>query len=87
MDPSKTIYIGSDQEGHPLKEELKEFFQSKGLKYLDIGLFNNDTANFSTIKSELNEKVKEENAIGVMLFGRQQLMVEDEKNEENSKKD
>lgn len=79
MDASKHIYLGSDEQGRSVKELLKEFFQSKGIKYLDIGLFNGDTAEFSKIKSELKEKVKEEDAIGIMLFGKQQLIIEDER--------
>lgn len=73
MDQSKIIYLASDRQNHTLKEQLKQIFQSQNIKYLDIGLFNGDTAEFSQIKLELEEKIKEEDGVGLLLFGKESL--------------
>jgi len=67
----QTVYLGGDMDSHEIKQLFKEFLTQKGVKFVDLGMFENDTTDFAIIKRELNEKVvSEQNPIGVLFFGK-----------------
>ena len=72
MDDSiKTIFLGGDELGRKVKDELKEFLESKGYKYVDLGLFEGDEIAFNRIIDEVGEKAGEhDDALGVIVFGK-----------------
>jgi len=68
---NQTVYIGGDASTHEMKKLFKEFLTSKGVKFVDLGLFENDTTDFAVIQRELDEKVaSEEGAIAMAMFGK-----------------
>ncbi len=67
---TQNVYIAGDADSHNLKQLFKDFLTQKGVKFVDLGLFENDATTFDTIKNELNEKVaQEQNPVGVLIFG------------------
>lgn len=71
---SQTIYLGGDNQGHALKQLLKEFLKEKGIAFVDLGKFENDATEFAIIKRELDEKLAmEKNPMGILIFGKQEL--------------
>ncbi len=71
MDANQTVYFGSDMDGHEMKKLFKDFLQEKGIKFVDLGLFEKDATDFSVIKRELWEKLAEqEGQLGVLIFGK-----------------
>lgn len=68
---NQTVYLGSDSDGHELKKLFKDFLQEKGIKAVDLGMFENDTTDFGIVKRELGEKLAEDpNPLGVLIFGK-----------------
>lgn len=66
----RTIYIGSDHAGYPLKEELKKHMTEKGVKFLDLGSFSMEAVDYPDIAREVCEKVVDEpNSFGVLVCG------------------
>lgn len=71
MAKKQTVYLGSDMDSHELKKLFKDFLKEKDISCVDLGMFENDTTGFDKIKSELVEKVlQEENPLGVLMFGK-----------------
>ena len=71
MDANKVVYLGGDADSHEVKQLFKDFLTEKGVKFVDLGMFANDTTDFAMIKRELNEKVvAEPNPVGVLIFGK-----------------
>lgn len=71
MSKKQTVYLGSDMDSHALKQLFKDFLKEKDIPFVDLGVFENDTTGFDKIKSELVEKVlQEENPQGVLMFGK-----------------
>lgn len=71
MDKNTTVYLGGDMDSHEIKQLFKDFLKEKGVKFVDLGMFENDTTNFETIKRELAEKIAvEEKPVGVLMFGK-----------------
>ena len=67
----QTVYLGGDAQSHELKQLLKDFLKEKGIKFVDLGVFENDTTEFDVIKRELSEKIAiEQNPMGLLLFGK-----------------
>ena len=67
----QTVYIGGDADSHELKKLFKEFLTTKAVKFVDLGMFDNDTTEFAIIKRELSEKVASEpNPVGILIFGK-----------------
>lgn len=68
---NQTVYIGGDMASHEIKKLFKEFLTTKGVKFVDLGVFENDTADFALIRRELDEKVASEaDPVGVLMFGK-----------------
>lgn len=68
---NQTVYFGCDMENHALKQMLKDFLKEKGIKFVDLGTFDNDPTQFPIIKRELSEKVAQEpNPVGILIFGK-----------------
>lgn len=66
----RTIYIGSDHAGYEMKESLKKYMTQKGVKFLDLGVFSNDSVDYPDIAREVCEKViDEKNSLGVLICG------------------
>lgn len=71
MDANKVVYLGGDADSHEVKQLFKDFLTEKGVKFVDLGMFANDTTDFATIKRELAEKITAEpNPVGVLIFGK-----------------
>jgi ribose 5-phosphate isomerase RpiB len=71
MTKKQTVYMGSDTDCHELKKLFKDFLKEKDIPFVDLGVFENDATSFDKIKSELGEKVlQEENPLGVLMFGK-----------------
>jgi len=65
-----TVYIGSDHAGYNLKEELKKYFEPKGVKLLDLGTFTTDSIDYPDIAREVSEKVLENpKSLGILICG------------------
>ena len=67
----KKIFLGSDDLADDFKDELKEFLENKGYKYVDLGLSEGDEIDFNTIIDEVGEKAGEhDDALGLIVFGK-----------------
>jgi ribose 5-phosphate isomerase RpiB len=67
----QTVYLGGDMDSHEIKQLFKDFLKEKGVKFVDLGMFDKDTTDFATIKRELGEKIESEaNPVGVLIFGK-----------------
>jgi|GEM_PF-4584496 len=65
------VYLGGDMDSHEIKQQFKDFLTQKGIKFVDLGMFENDPTDFAVIKRELNEKIQSEpNPVGVLIFGK-----------------
>ena len=66
-----TVYFGGDMDSHEIKQLFKDFLKEKGVKFVDLGMFEKDATDFSIIKRELSEKLAiEKDALGVLMFGK-----------------
>jgi len=45
------IALASDHAGFPLKEEVKKYFETKGIAYKDYGTYNEDSVDYPVIVS------------------------------------
>lgn len=87
-DNDRRIYIGGDQDGHKLREDILEFLKSKGWTCVDLGVFNGDETPYSRIEKEVNDRVnvEEVGSLGILVFGKHDREdKESEKPEESSK--
>jgi ribose 5-phosphate isomerase RpiB len=72
---NQTVYFGSDLEGHELKKLFKEFLQERAIKFVDLGIFENDDAAFAIVKREVGEKLTEqEGQLGVLIYGKKNIV-------------
>lgn len=63
------IVLGCDHGGFELKEKIKEYFNLKGLKYLDVGAFELDEEdNFPVYINKIIEKFKEDKNIKIIAL-------------------
>lgn len=51
------IAIGSDHAGYPLKEELKQFFDEKGIEYTDVGCYSAERFDYAVSAQKACDKV------------------------------
>jgi ribose 5-phosphate isomerase B len=52
-----TIVLASDHRGYQLKESLKKFLEEKGIEFLDVGTFSNDSVDYPDFAMLAAEKV------------------------------
>jgi ribose 5-phosphate isomerase B len=65
----KVIHIGSDHAGYKMKNDFKEYL-SKKYKVIDLGVFNEQSADYPDIAREVAEKVAERRgARGILICG------------------
>ena len=66
----KTIVIGSDHAGFPMKNVVIEAIQAKGFDVLDVGSYTDQPVDFPDIARDLCKKVLEGTAFrGIMVCG------------------
>jgi ribose 5-phosphate isomerase B len=66
----KTIVIGSDHAGFPMKSVVIEAIQAKGFEVLDVGSYTDQPVDFPDIARDLCKKVLEGTAFrGIMVCG------------------
>ncbi|MBU0982111.1 ribose 5-phosphate isomerase B [Patescibacteria group bacterium] len=64
------VFIGSDHAGCNLKEELKPHLKKFGLEVEDLGVFNQEKADYPDIAKAVAEKVaSNEGSRGVLICG------------------
>lgn len=52
------IAIGADHGGYKLKEEIKKYFEEKGIKYKDFGTYNEERTDYPIYAKKVAESVK-----------------------------
>lgn len=62
--------MGGDKGSYEMKAKLKKFFEQEGVEFVDLGVFNGDETEYKDIEREVAEKVHEEDAMGVLVFGK-----------------
>ena len=66
----KTIVIGSDHAGFPLKREIIDAIKDKGFEVVDVGSYNDQPVDFPDIGRALCKEILEGRAFrGVMVCG------------------
>lgn len=64
------IYLGADHAGYKLKEEVKKFLESSGLKYEDMGTDSESPVDYPDYAFSVARKVVgEENSRGILICG------------------
>ncbi len=64
------VYIGSDHAGYQFKEEIKKHLESKGVEFIDLGAFSEESIDYPDVAREVGEKVREnDQAKGILLCG------------------
>lgn len=68
----RRVYVGGDQDGHKLRDDIMEFLKTKGWTCVDLGLFNGDETPYSRIESEVKDRVnvEEPGSLGILVFGK-----------------
>lgn len=62
------IVIGSDHGGYKLKEEVKRYFDEKGIKYIDKGTFSEESVDYPEIAKAVAKEVSEKRAdTGILI--------------------
>lgn len=62
------IVIGSDHGGFKLKEELKKYFDEKGIEYEDKGTFSEESVDYPDIAKAVAKDVSDKKAdIGILI--------------------
>ena len=51
------IAIGSDHAGFPLKEEIRKYFDEKGIEYVDCGVYDASSADYPVQAKNTCEKI------------------------------
>ena len=52
------IAIGSDHGGFELKEEIKKYFDEKGIEYKDFGAYSKDRVDYPIIAKQVAKAVQ-----------------------------
>ena len=67
----RTIYIGADSAGFPLKEEVREHLVSAGYTVVDLGTDSTASVHYPEYAMKVCEAVKAnaENAFGILICG------------------
>lgn len=62
------IVIGADHGGFKLKEEIKRYFDEKGIKYEDKGTFSEESVDYPNIAKAVAKDVSDKKAeIGILI--------------------
>lgn len=62
------IVIGADHGGYNLKEEIKKYFDEKGIEYEDKGTFSTDSVDYPNIAKAVAKDVSDKKAdIGILI--------------------
>lgn len=62
------IAIGADHGGYELKEEIKKYFDEKGIDYKDFGCYSKDRVDYPDIAKEVSKSVqKKECDKGILI--------------------
>ena len=56
------IAIGSDHGGFELKEEIKKYFDEKGIEYKDFGAYSKDRVDYPIIAKQVAKAVQNKDA-------------------------
>jgi len=65
----KTIIIGSDHAGFPMKEELKSYIQDQGIEILDVGTNSLDSCDYPVYAQDLCREVLTRDTLGILVCG------------------
>lgn len=52
------IALGADHAGYKLKEEIKKYFDEKGIKYKDFGTYNGERTDYPIYAQKVAESIK-----------------------------
>ena len=63
---NKIVFIGSDHGGYNLKEKIKLYLVETGIKFFDMGSFNEDRSNYVDYAKLVAEEVSKNNSYGVL---------------------
>ncbi len=64
------LYLGADHAGYKLKEFLKKHLEKKGVKYMDLGTYSEDSVDYPDLAFKVARKAaKEKNAKGILICG------------------
>lgn len=64
------LFIGGDHAGYGMKEVLKKHLEEKGLKFVDLGAFSEESMDYPDIAQEVGEKVREnDDSKGILICG------------------
>lgn len=62
------IAIGADHGGYELKEEIKKYFEEKGIEYKDFGCYSKDRVDYPDIAKDLSKALqKKECEKGILI--------------------
>lgn len=62
------IVVGADHGGFKLKEEIKRYFEEKGIEYTDKGTFSEESVDYPQIAKAVAKEVSEKRAdIGILI--------------------
>ena len=62
------IVIGADHGGYKLKEEIKRYFEEKGIEYKDIGTHNEERTDYPIYAKKVAEAIqKKESDVGILI--------------------
>src|SRR3989344_5405812 len=65
-----SVIIGSDHAGYGLKEEIKNFFDKKRIKYRDVGTFSDEPVDYPDIaKAVIKDIKRSRNRKGILICG------------------
>ena len=68
MNNNKTIYLGSDHAGYKLKEQIKDFLDELGYKYVDVGNLKLEPEDdYTDFAYEVAKNVAKTNGRGILI--------------------
>ena len=64
------IAIGSDHAGFPLKEEIRQYLDEKGIEYIDCGVYDASSADYPVQAKNTCEKITSGECVrGILCCG------------------
>jgi ribose 5-phosphate isomerase B len=63
------LYLGADHGGYKLKEFLKKYFDSKKIKYTDLGTYSEELVDYPDIAFKVAKRVAKEKGRGILICG------------------
>lgn len=62
------IAIGADHGGYKLKEEIKRYFEEKGIEYKDFGTYNEERTDYPIYAKKISESIQNKECdLGILL--------------------